>query len=52
MIAILINTRIQQRELTLQEYSDIQKRSRWKLHEKDKKKRGMVTFLETLELVP
>jgi hypothetical protein len=50
MIAILVNTRIQQRELTLQEYIDILKRSRWKLHEKDNKKRGMATFLETLEL--
>jgi hypothetical protein len=52
MRAILVNTRIQQRELTLLEYIDILKRSRWKLHGKDNKRRGMVTLLETLELAP
>jgi hypothetical protein len=52
MIAILVNTPIQQREMTLQEYIDILKRSRWKLQEKDKKRRGMVTVLETVELAP
>jgi hypothetical protein len=38
--------------MTLQEYIDILKRSRWKLQEKDNKRRGMVTFLETLVLAP
>jgi hypothetical protein len=38
--------------MTLQEYIDILKQSRWKLQEKDNMRRGMVTFLETLELAP
>jgi hypothetical protein len=36
----------------MKKYIDILKRSRWKLQEKDNKRRGMVTFLETLELAP
>jgi hypothetical protein len=41
-----------QRELALQEYIDILKRSRWKLSTKVTKRRGVGTVLQTLDFSP
>jgi hypothetical protein len=43
---------LSQRELTLQEYIDILKRSRWKFSTKVTKRKGVVTVLQTLDFSP